>query len=86
MPIFSTITAISGSYSDIAINLFAKRNYLYQSAFFPYRRADLTTCAMIILSSRAIEESVVISSFLAKGMRLPRRFAPRNDVCDNLDS
>ena len=26
-------------------------------------------------------KAVVISKCLAKGMRLPRRFAPRNDVC-----
>jgi len=34
MPILTTITAISGSYSDIAVNLFAEKNYLYKSAFF----------------------------------------------------
>jgi hypothetical protein len=45
MPILTTITAISGSYSDIARNLFVEKNYLYKSAFFPSGQADLTASA-----------------------------------------
>jgi hypothetical protein len=45
MPIFTTITAISGSFPDIARNLFAGEDYLYKSAFFPSWQADLTASA-----------------------------------------
>jgi len=47
MPILTPNTAISGSYSDIAVNLFAERNYLYLSAFFPSWQADLTASASL---------------------------------------
>jgi hypothetical protein len=47
MPIFTTIAAISGSYSDIAVNLFAEKDYLYKSAFFSSRQADLTASASL---------------------------------------
>jgi hypothetical protein len=47
MPIFTTITAIPGIYSDIAVNLFAEKDYLYKSAFFPSWQADLTVSASL---------------------------------------
>jgi len=70
MPILTTITAISGSYSDIAVNLFAEKNYLYKSAFFPLRRADLTASA----SLRPI-----------RGGR-PQLHGPTPCICSNLGS
>jgi hypothetical protein len=47
MPTFTTITAISESYSDIAVNLFVEKDYLYKSAFFPLWQADLTASASL---------------------------------------
>ena len=49
-----------------------------------YLRADLTTDAAL----RPIRGGKKGHSYdvCRKGMRLPRRFAPRNDVCSNLDS
>jgi hypothetical protein len=50
MPILIPITAISGGYPNIAVNHYntlSKRSYLYQSAFFPLRRADLTASASL---------------------------------------
>jgi hypothetical protein len=47
MPIFTTITAISGSYPDIAVNLFDEKEYLYKSAFFPSWQAELTASASL---------------------------------------
>jgi hypothetical protein len=51
MPIISEITAISGSYPDIAVNsgkmLFPKEYTFIDRHFLPFGRADLTASASL---------------------------------------
>jgi len=55
MPILFIISAISGSYPDIAVNpemFFFKKNSLYSSAFFTLRASQSHSIGFVVAHSR----------------------------------
>jgi hypothetical protein len=47
MPITFSITAISGTYPDIAVNYYEKNFYPFNRHFLPFGRANLTASASL---------------------------------------